>query len=176
MTPTMRKALYGLIPLVVAALTAYGIFTDNLGVLWGNVATLTVGFAFAASRATGDRFGDPEVRRALYVLVPAVVALIGGYFSVDVALWTSLAMAILGAALAWRNVDPDEQKAADYQHKRLEWRVMAISSWFRRRGPGAGAAMPALVKYDNGATAADRRQWQLEPPGGPVPEGLRRDD
>lgn len=105
---------------VSAALTAYGIFTDNLGVLWGNVATLTVGFAFAASRATGDRFGDPEVRRALYVLVPAVVALIGGYFSVDVALWTSLAMAILGAALAWRNVDPDEQKAADYRHKRLE--------------------------------------------------------
>ena len=36
MTPTMRKALYGLIPLVVAALTAYGIFTDDLGVLWGN--------------------------------------------------------------------------------------------------------------------------------------------
>ena len=103
MTPTMRKALYGLIPLVVAALTTYGIFTDNLGVLWGNVTTLTVGFAFAASRATGDRFGDPEVRRALYVLVPAVVALIGGYWSVDVALWTSLAMAILGAALAGLN-------------------------------------------------------------------------
>ena len=118
MTPTMRKALYGLIPLVVAALTAYGIFTDDLGVLWGNVATLTVGFAFAASRATGDRFGDPEVRRALYVLVPAVVALIGGYWSVDVALWTSLAMAILGAALAGLNVDPDEQNDSDYEPQR----------------------------------------------------------
>ena len=118
MTPAMRKALYGLIPLVVAALTAYGIFTDDLGVLWGNVATLTVGFAYAASRATGDRFGDPEVRRALYVLVPAVVALIGGYWSVDVALWTSLAMAILGAALAGLNVDPDEQNTADYQPRR----------------------------------------------------------
>ena len=118
MTPTMRKALYGLIPLVVAALTAYGIFTDDLGVLWGNVATLTVGFAYAASRATGDRFGDPEVRRALYVLVPAVVALIGGYWSVDVALWTSLAMAILGGALAGLNVDPDEQSDSNYEPQR----------------------------------------------------------
>lgn len=109
MTPTVRKALYGLIPAVVTLLTVYGVLTDNLAVLWGNVATLTIGFAYAASRATGDRFGDPEVRRALYVLAPAAVALVGGYISIDVALWTSLVMAVLGAALAGLNVDPDEQ-------------------------------------------------------------------
>ena len=33
MTPTMRKALYGLIPLVIAALTTYGIFTDRKSVV-----------------------------------------------------------------------------------------------------------------------------------------------
>lgn len=109
MSANTRKALYGLIPAVVTLLTVYGVLTDNLAVLWANVATLTLGFAYAASRASGNRFGDPEVRRALYVLVPAGVALIGGYVSLDVGLWTSLVMAVLGAALAGLNVDPDEQ-------------------------------------------------------------------
>lgn len=113
MSATTRKALYGLIPAAVALLTAYGILTSTLAVLWGNVATLAVGFGYAASRATGNRFGDPEVRRYLYVLAPAVVALIGGYVSLDVALWTSLVLAVLGAALAGLNVDPDEQAGAD---------------------------------------------------------------
>ncbi|MFT4225298.1 hypothetical protein [Micropruina sp.] len=112
MSNNTRKALYGLIPTVVTLLTVYGVLTSNLGVLWANVATLAVGFGYAASRATGHRFGDPEVRRALYVLVPAGVALVGGYVSLDVGLWTSLVMGILGAALAGLNVDPDEQKGA----------------------------------------------------------------
>ena len=113
MSATTRKALYGLIPAAVALLTAYGILTSTLAVLWGNVATLAVGFGYAASRATGTRFGDPEVRRYLYVLAPAVVALIGGYVSLDVALWTSLVLAVLGAALAGLNVDPDEQNGGE---------------------------------------------------------------
>lgn len=112
MTANTRKALYGLIPVVVTLLTVYGVLTSNLAVLWANVATLAIGFGYAASRATGHRFGDPEVRRALYVLVPAAVALVGGYVSLDVGLWTSLAMAVLGAALAGLNVDPDEQADA----------------------------------------------------------------
>ncbi len=112
MTPNTRKALYGLIPAVVTLLTVYGVLTSNLAVQWANVATLTIGFGYAASRATGHRFGDPEVRRALYVLVPASVALVGGYVSLDVGLWTSLVMAVLGAGLAGLNVDPDEQAGA----------------------------------------------------------------
>jgi hypothetical protein len=113
MSATLRKGLYGLIPAVVLVLTVYGVLTDSLGVLWANVATLAVGFAYAASRATGNRLLDPEVRRCLYVLVPAAVALIGGYLSIDVGLWSSLAAAILGAGLAVWNVNPDEQAAAD---------------------------------------------------------------
>ncbi|MFT3971686.1 MAG: hypothetical protein QM695_15780 [Micropruina sp.] len=112
MSANTRKALYGLIPAVIALLTVYGVLTSNLAVLWANVATLAVGLGYAASRATGDRFGDPEVRRALYVLVPAGVALVGGYVSLDIGLWTSLVMAVLGAALAGLNVDPDEQADA----------------------------------------------------------------
>lgn len=113
MSASTRKALYGLIPVTVTLLTAYGILTDSLAVLWANVATMAVGFAYAASRATGTRVLDPEVRRALYVLVPAVVALVGGYVSLDVGLWTSLVMAVLGAALAGVNVDPDEQASIE---------------------------------------------------------------
>ena len=107
MSENLRKALYALIPAVVAVLTAYGVITDSLAVLWASVATIAVGFAYAASRATGNRFLDPEVRRGLYVLAPAVVALVGGYVALDVGLWSSLAVAILGAGLAIGNVDPD---------------------------------------------------------------------
>lgn len=113
MSANLRKGLYGLIPVVVVALTTYGILTDTLAVLWANVATLAVGLGYAASRATGNRLLDPEVRRALYVLVPAAVALIAGYVSIDAALWSSLVLAILGAALAMVNVDPDEQAQLD---------------------------------------------------------------
>lgn len=109
MNDNMRKALYALVPVVIAMLTAYGLVTEQLGVLWANVAVLVIGFAYAASKATGDRFLDPELRRALYVMVPGVVALIGGYFSIDVGLWTSLVVAILGAIMATKNVpEPGE--------------------------------------------------------------------
>lgn len=113
MSDNTRKALYGLIPAIVALLIAYGLLTSTRAVLWGNVAVLAIGFGYAASRATGNRFGDPQVRRYLYVLAPAIVTLIGGYWSLDVGLWTSLVMAILGAALAGLNVDPDEQQLVD---------------------------------------------------------------
>lgn len=109
MSANLRKALYGVVPILVAVFTGYGLLTNQLGVLWANVLTMAIGFAYAASRATGNKLLDPEVRRAGYVLVPAVVALIGGYYSLDVALWTSLILAILGACLAVLNVDPDEQ-------------------------------------------------------------------
>lgn len=104
MNNNMRKALYALVPVVIAMLTAYGVVTQQLGVLWANVAVLVIGFAYAASKATGNRFLDPEVRRALYVAIPGVVALVGGYFSIDVGLITSLVLAILGAVMATLNV------------------------------------------------------------------------
>lgn len=108
MNANTRKALYALIPLIITALVAYGIVTGVTGVLWGNVAVMTVGFAYAASRATGNRLLDPTVRRAAYVLLPGVVALIGGYWSIDVGLWSALILGILGAVYAIANVDPDD--------------------------------------------------------------------
>lgn len=112
MNDNLRKALYAAIPIIVGALTTYGILTAQLGVVWANVAVQVVGFAYAASRATGNRFLDPAVRRAGYVLLPSIVALIGGYWSIDVALWTSVVTAIAGAIVATMNVDPDEVTAS----------------------------------------------------------------
>lgn len=114
MNANSRKALYALIPLIITMLTAYGVLTDALGALWLNVATLAVGLGYAASKATGNRLLDPGVRRALYVLIPAAVALVGGYISIDAALWTSLILGVLGACLAVLNVDPDEQLDPDF--------------------------------------------------------------
>lgn len=108
MPATLRKALYTLVPVIVTALTAYGLLTEQLGVLWANVLTLAIGFGYAASRATGNRLLNPEVRRAAYVLIPAIVALAGGYWSLDVGLWTSVVLALLGAGYAVANVDPDQ--------------------------------------------------------------------
>lgn len=108
MSANMRKALYNLVPIIVAALSAWGVLTQQTAALWLNVLTLIVGLGYAASKATGNRFGDPEVRRWLYVAAPAVVALVGGYFPLDVSLMSSLVVAILGAALATLNVDPAE--------------------------------------------------------------------
>lgn len=113
MSASLRKSLYGLVSVIVAALVSYGLLTDNLGVLWVNVLTLAVGFAYAASRATGDRLLEPSVRRAGYVLAPAVVALVGGYVALDVGLWTSLVLAFIGSGYAIANVDPDEPLADD---------------------------------------------------------------
>ena len=109
MNANSRKALYALIPIIITMLTAYGVLTDALGVLWLNVLTLMVGLGYAAANATGNRLMNPEVRRALYVLIPAAVALVGGYISIDAGLWSSLVLSILGACLAVLNVDPDEQ-------------------------------------------------------------------
>ena len=111
MTATMRKALYNLLPVIVAALSAWGVLTQTTAALWLNVATLAVGLGYAASKATGNRLLDPEVRRYVYVLLPAVVALLGGYVPLNAALLSSLVLAVAGAALAVLNVDPDEQTA-----------------------------------------------------------------
>ena len=108
MSASLRKAFYALVPIIVAALTTYGLLTEQLGVLWANVLTLAIGCGYAASRATGDRLLAPEVRRAAYVLIPAIVALVGGYVSLDTGLWTSLVLGILGSVYAVANVDPDE--------------------------------------------------------------------
>lgn len=108
MSDNMRKALYALVPILVAVFTTYGILTQQLGVLWANVLAMLIGFAYAASKATGNRLLDPQVRRALYVLLPSVVALLGGYFSLDVGLWTSVVLSIMGAVVAIWNVDPAE--------------------------------------------------------------------
>lgn len=110
MSDNMRKAIYSAVGIVVIVLTSYGVISQQQGVLWGNVAIMTLGFAYAASRATGNRLLDPGVRRALYVLAPAIVGLIGGYWNIDVALWTSLVLAVFGVLLAIFNVDPEEQK------------------------------------------------------------------
>ena len=108
LTANVRKALYGLIPAVILALTTYGVLTQTRAVLWTNVLTLAVGLGYAAAKATGNRLLDPGVRRSIYVLLPAIVALVGGYVSLDVGLWTSVATAVLASILAIWNVDPDE--------------------------------------------------------------------
>lgn len=109
MNENMRKALYALVPVVVLLLTTYGVLNQQQGVLWVNVLTMAIGFAYAASKATGSKWLDSSVRRAVYVLIPAVASLVGGYFSIDVGMWTSVALAILGAVFALANIDPDEQ-------------------------------------------------------------------
>ena len=113
MNDNTRKALYRLIPFVMAAFVTFGLLTDAQAALVGTTATGTVGLTFALSRATGNRFLDAGVRRALYGLIIAAVAAIGGWVSLDVALWTSLALGVAGSLLAILNVDPDEQTMMD---------------------------------------------------------------
>ena len=108
MSENMKKALYSLISVAVLALTAAGVITTQEGVVWANVAVLAVGFAYAASQARNDAFLNATVRRAGYVLVPAIIALVAQYWSIDVALWTSVATAFLGTFVAIFNIDPAE--------------------------------------------------------------------
>lgn len=108
MTENMKKALYSAISVAVLALTAAGVITAQEGVVWANVAVLAVGFAYAASQAKNNAFLSATVRRAGYVLVPAIIALVAQYWSIDIALWTSVATAVLGTFVAIFNIDPAE--------------------------------------------------------------------
>jgi hypothetical protein len=108
MTDNLRKALYTLISVAVLALTAAGVLTQQQGVVWANVGVLAIGFAYAASRARNNLLLDASVRRAGYVLLPAIIALIAAYWSIDVALWTSVATALVGTWVAIYNIDPGE--------------------------------------------------------------------
>lgn len=109
MTANLRKALFAAIPIVVSAIAAWGYTSQAQAALLGTTLTTTVGFAWALSRATGNRLLDAGVRRALYALIIATIATAGGWATFDVALVTSIALAVVGAILAIWNVDPDEQ-------------------------------------------------------------------
>lgn len=109
MNANTRKALFAAIPIVVGSIAAWGYITQTQSALLGTTLTAAVGFAWALSRATGNRFLDAGVRRAMYALIIATIATVGGWVAFDAALVTSIIMAILGALLAIWNVDPDEQ-------------------------------------------------------------------
>lgn len=112
MTANLRKALFAAIPIIVSAIAAWGYTTQAQAALLGTTLTATVGFAWALSRATGNRLLDAGVRRALYAMIVAAIATVGGWAAFDVALISSIIMSAVGAVLAIWNVDPDEQAGA----------------------------------------------------------------
>lgn len=114
MTTNLRKALYMTVPTIGALLAFYGLTTGEQAAAIGGVLTAAITFAYAASLATGNRFGDPSVRRALYVLISAggALAVAFGASQPAATLWATLAANLAGGLLATLNVDPDEQTAA----------------------------------------------------------------
>lgn len=110
MTANLRKGLYGLIPVIVAAFVAYGWLTAPQAAAVGQVAALVLGVAYAALNASGNRLLDPATRRAIYLAIAGagVIPLAWGVDDSMVTLWINLALGIVSAVISIWNVDPDE--------------------------------------------------------------------
>ena len=110
MTDNTRRALYGLIPLVLMLLAFYGLVTGPQSVAIGQVALLVIGALYAALNAHGNRFSDPATRRALYLVIGGVPSLLLAYGleASMVTMWGNVILGVLFAVLSILNVAPVE--------------------------------------------------------------------